>query len=248
MDATTQLYEELSLNSFPALQTQLYDGWILRYANGFGNRAHSVSPLYPSTLDLLDKIRECENRYAQNGNKIGFKLTGAADPKIDRTLDGMGYVITNPTYVMSMPITDHPQSPDCSLSDRPDDGWFNTYFATHNYTSELHKSTVKQIAINTILPAKYATLTKNNRPVAYGSLVVERGYMALLNLVVDETHRGRGFGWELSQSLLSAAKATGAHTAYLQVMQNNAPAVNLYAKLGYKTIYTYHYRVKEFKR
>jgi hypothetical protein len=28
-------FEELLLNMWPALQTKLYDGWILRFANGY---------------------------------------------------------------------------------------------------------------------------------------------------------------------------------------------------------------------
>ena len=48
------LYEELSLNALPALQTQFYDGWVFRYTSGYGytNRANSVNLLYPSMLDL----------------------------------------------------------------------------------------------------------------------------------------------------------------------------------------------------
>ena len=37
----------------------------------------------------------------------------------------------------------------------------------------------------------------------------------------------------------------GANMAYLQVVQDNNVAINLYTKLGYKTIYSYWYRVKK---
>ena len=38
--------EELSINAFPAILTELYDGWILRYSNGYTYRGNSVNPLY----------------------------------------------------------------------------------------------------------------------------------------------------------------------------------------------------------
>jgi len=65
-----------------------------------------------------------------------------------------------------------------------------------------------------------------------------------LNVVVDEPHRGKGYGKEICESLLSAAKNAAAHTAYLQVMPENLKAMNLYTKLGYKKAYSYWYRKK----
>ena len=52
--------EELALNAWPALQTKHYDGWVLRFANGYTRRSNAVIPLYESTLDLDEKINFCE--------------------------------------------------------------------------------------------------------------------------------------------------------------------------------------------
>ena len=40
-----RFYEELSLNSHPAIQTNYYDGWLLRFGNGYTARANSVNML-----------------------------------------------------------------------------------------------------------------------------------------------------------------------------------------------------------
>jgi len=88
-------------------------------------------------------------------------------------------------------------------------------------------------------------LFKNDAVVACGMCVVERGYAGLFNVVAEETQRGKGYGAEICESLMSAAQSFGASTAYLQVLQANNTAVNLYTKLGYKSIYSYWYRVKK---
>ena len=88
-------------------------------------------------------------------------------------------------------------------------------------------------------------IVKNGASAACGSTVIERGCASLMNIVVDEPHRGKGYGQEICESLLSAAKRLGAHTAYLQVAQDNRKALALYAKLGYKKAYSYWYRAKK---
>jgi len=42
MENLVRLYEELSANAHPALKTIIYDGWILRFSDGYTNRSNSV--------------------------------------------------------------------------------------------------------------------------------------------------------------------------------------------------------------
>lgn len=51
----TKLIEELSMNAWSALQTKLYDGWILRFADGYSKRANSINPIYDSRISLEHK-------------------------------------------------------------------------------------------------------------------------------------------------------------------------------------------------
>ncbi|MCL1795120.1 MAG: GNAT family N-acetyltransferase [Oscillospiraceae bacterium] len=246
MDSKILLYEELSLNAHPALQTQVYDGWVLRFANGYTNRANSINPLYPSTLDLQIKIAECEKRYFAQGLQAVYKLTDGSNPNIDKTLEQHGYSIVTPTYIMEMDLQGKNfLSGDCIMADHADDEWLNAYFSFGRYTESVKMATAKQILDNVKSNMICGRLVKNGTSVACGSAVIERGYMALLNIVVDEPQRGKGYGTEICESLISASQRFGARTAYMQVVQNNEKAVNLYTKLGYKTIYSYWYRVKK---
>ena len=246
MNDKERLYEELSLNAHPSLQTQIYDGWILRFANGYTNRANSINPLYPSTIDLRTKIAECEKRYFSHGLPSVYKLTDRSDPEIDRSLEQQGYEIVTPTYVMGMELSDTDFFiGDCVINSRANDEWLNAYFTFSRYTDSTKMATARQILESVKNDMICGRVVKGGEFVACGSAVIERGYMQMLNIVVDEHHRGKGYGEEICVSLLSEAQRLGAHTAYLQVVQENEKAVNLYTKLGYKTIYSYWYRVKK---
>src|SRR5947208_1902118 len=84
--------EELALNAWPCLQTIYYDGWLLRFADGYTRRANSVNPLYTSSIDLGAKIRYCEETYRSRGRDTVFKLTSAAQPEnLDSILAEHGY-------------------------------------------------------------------------------------------------------------------------------------------------------------
>jgi len=85
--------EEISNNALPSLNTYLYDGWLLRTSYGFTKRANSVSPLYPSYLDLKEKINFCESFYMKKGLPLIFKLFDCAYPNnIDTELQKRDYM------------------------------------------------------------------------------------------------------------------------------------------------------------
>jgi GNAT superfamily N-acetyltransferase len=239
-----KLYEELSINAHPALQTQIYDGWLLRFANGYTKRANSISPLCSSALELAEKITECEKRYSAQGLPVVFKLTEASDPAIDKALNEQLYEKIEPTYVMEMDLRDKNfAASDCVFLPYADSEWLNAYCTFGNY-DDTKKETAKQILSNVKNTMLCGRLIENGATVACGSAVIELGYVGLLNVVVEESQRGKGYGTKICQSLLAEAQRLGAHTAYLQVVQSNQAAVALYKNIGYKVVYSYWYRVK----
>ena len=98
--------EEASLNAWPALNSLLYDGWIVRFANGYTKRANSVTPLYPGELDIDAKIAFCEKQY--RGKKLMpiFRLPAWGEVEaLDTRLAGRGYRQIDVTSVQGRLLT-----------------------------------------------------------------------------------------------------------------------------------------------
>ncbi len=72
--------EELSMGAWPALETFVSDGWVLRFSEGYTRRANSVHPLSRGTRRLATKIEEAERLYRERGLTPIFKLTPDSQP------------------------------------------------------------------------------------------------------------------------------------------------------------------------
>ena len=245
MNEQIRFFEELSFNSHPSLQTQFYDGWYLRFSNGYTKRANSVNMLWPSTLDLQVKIEECEKRYSRQSLPCVFKVTDGTEPELDRMLGERGYQAVDPTDVMTLDLEGRSFARGgCVVSDHMTREWLDAYLALENYTDPAACETAGQMMRAVRNDTLYCSVERDGRTIACASAVLERGYAGIANVVVDEACRGMGYGRRLCESLLSEAAGTGAHTAYLQVVQSNRAAVHLYEKLGFRKQYSYWYRVR----
>src|SRR5258708_5249568 len=241
-----QHIEELSMNAWPALRTLHYDGWVLRISNGYTRRANSINPLYTSTLDLAEKIAYCEQLYTSQRQATVFKMTTAVQPSyLDDFLAAQGYTHDALTSVQTLNLDEiaNPRLEAVIMESRLTDSWLDAYCRLNN-VNQRHVPTMTRM-LNSILPARcFCALRQEDETVAVGLAVAERGCVGLFDIVTAAAHRKRGLGTQLLLHLLHWGKANHAHSAYLQVMRNNSPALNLYTKLGFREIYTYWYRVK----
>lgn len=85
----------------------------------------------------------------------------------------------------------------------------------------------------------------DGQTVGCGYGAIERGYIGIFDIMVDKNYRGKGYGQDIMDGILSTAFEQGVHNAYLAVVVGNTPAENLYQKLGFTEIYRYWYRKKE---
>ena len=241
------LNEEYSLNAWPALQTVFYDGWVLRFARGYTRRANSINPLYPSSLPTRQKIEACEKIYLGQGLDVTFKLTPASQPEgLDALLDERGYQREADTSVQTLDLagwTPGP-APEVSLAPAASDEWLAAFWRM-SATRPEHQATHRQMLQSIIPDTCYASLDVDGQAAAVGLAVLQDGWIGFFDIVTDPARRRQGQATRVKRSLLGWGKSQGAHTAYLQVVLKNQPALNLYANLGFHEAYAYWYRVKK---
>ncbi|GLX69224.1 GNAT family N-acetyltransferase [Paenibacillus glycanilyticus] len=241
-----QQIEELSLNAWPSLQTVVYDGWLLRFADGYTKRSNCVMPLYESHVEVIDKIRHCERLYAERRQDVIFKITPFAKPdQLDQLLDERGYRVMDPVYVKTADLAElpAPAEMECQLDEQLSKRWLDNY-ALLVPSFESHRETAAKLLTSMPLRQCFATLYLDGEPAACGVGVIEHGYVGLYDIVTSERFRNRGLAYQLLLHLFHWARQNGADKAYLLVVQDNQPANRLYDKFGFETIYEYWYRVK----
>ncbi len=241
-----QRFEEASLNAWPALNSLLYDGWLLRFANGYTKRANSVNPIFPGSLALDEKIDFCESLYKQQNLQPIFRLTTITDLQmLDEKLAARNYKLIDRTRVQTQDITEIAGivSPRTVILDGHSElrSWLDAFHKLNpqRRDDETHHKMLKRI-MGSVAPM---LMIVNNEVVACGLGVVEGDYLGLFDIVTAVNHRRKGYAAEITQSLIAWGCGLGAQVAYLQVMESNLAAIQLYQRLGFQDIYRYWYRV-----
>lgn len=232
------------MNAWPALQTLLYDGWVLRFANGYTKRANSINPLYPSLDDPSEKIAACEKFYQKRKQSTVFKMTTAVQPHgLDTLLEQSGYRLDSPTSVQTLDIVNCSTNRRSIIHDTLSETWLADCCRLSGIDTR-HISTLWKMLGNPRTGTGFFSIQEHGQTVACGMGAVQNQYVGLFDIVTEINHRNHGYGHQLIVDVLTWGKERGAQTAYLQVMLNNPPALGLYSKLGFKESYRYWYRVR----
>ncbi|HEX9061729.1 MAG TPA: GNAT family N-acetyltransferase [Clostridia bacterium] len=239
--------EELSMNAWPSIQTKLYDGWVLRFSDGYTKRANSVNPIYESTIKLDEKIDFCEKQYSLFDIPAVFKLTGESNPKgIDKRLEERGYTKIDETSVKILNLKQYTynEPKDIKIETNFSDEWIDGFFWC-SCIDKRDQTAARKILGNIMGEVICVTRYENKEFAGCGFCAIERGFAGIFDIVVEKSHRRKGYGKEIISSILSEAYKKGVRTTYLQVVVGNTPAERLYDKLGFNEAYRYWYRKQE---
>jgi GNAT superfamily N-acetyltransferase len=238
--------EEAGLN---ALQTQwqlFYDGWLLRLSAGVARRARSVNPHFGSTQPLAAKIAHCERVYAQHGLPLLFRMTPFVQPAgLDAELAARGFVEFDESLVQAVAMARPPAVPAHEAAvEAPDANAFIDAVCDLRESTPVQREAMRERLLHTPLSTRFAVVRAEGRPVCTAQVALEGPLVGLYDVVTAPAARGRGYATLACTTLLSWAWQHGAQVAYLQVNATNAPALAIYARLGFATVYAYRYRAR----
>ena len=161
---------------------------------------------------------------------------------LDERLDSLGYSRIDPTSVMAVALADRdfPEHDEVRLADGFYREWIDGFISANRLEGrgDAARKILGGIAAETIV----ASIAVNGDAVGFGFGALEGDHVGLFDIFVKQDYRGRGNGRKILETVLHAAKAKGAATGYLQVMDNNLPARSLYEALGFGRLYGYWYR------
>jgi len=239
-------FEELALNAWPSSGTHIYDGWILRHAEGYTKRANSVIPIYPSTIELEQKIDRAVSFYRKLGLPAIFKMTAASTPaSLDAALSRRGFAIVDPSSVQVAALDCRVQAEigEVAVERQFSDSWFDGYTACSRLEHPAHRLTARRLLSLIVSPLVVAHIVIDGKVVSCGFGALEGEAVGIFDIVTDPHYRRRGFAEAIVRTLMRQAALLGARTAYLQVVVANHNAGALYEKLGFIERYRYWYRV-----
>jgi N-acetylglutamate synthase len=231
--------EERCFNAWPTLRTLHMGGWVLRLADGHTRRANSASPLHDSTLSADEIIASVVRLYREAELTPLFRTTPLAPEGFDEKLEAEGWREDDVAWgMMCDDIAACHLSPDVTLEAKPSEAWMRDAMIAYGF-GEAGERALRRILAQLAMPGAFATVYEEDKAVAWGLAVYERGYVGLYDLVVAPEARGKGVGRRLVSSLIAWGRDQGAHAAYLQVRDRNEAARNLYRSFGFRDVYRY---------
>ena len=223
--------------AWEAAEKVLMGGWILRADGKFTHRANSVLPTGAapfgepgSNLDaaLLSVIDFYHSRKLTPVFQVPLPLY----EELDNALDENGW---EAGVTMKNMVAD--------LSD--------TYVESENYCDDAQPSAEwlalnhdeGVLAIMERTTARYGRIEINGEVIAVGRAGLVKDWCVLARIYVAENFRGHGHGEALLSGLLSSAQKSGATKALLQVDSENAAAIALYEKFGFREHHQGRFRI-----
>lgn len=246
---TIALIEELAANAVPPLIWQELDGWRARYAGGVTRRANSVlAARHQGALGLDEKIALAEAFYGRRRILCRFQLCPASSPGgLDAELEGRGYAASPPTLVQTAPLDAllPLAAGRASVGEAFDEAWLAAYAAGEGESNPAKIAARREMLQRIGPPAGFAALREGGQIAAVALGVVERGHLGIFSVATAPAWRGRGLAAAALGDLAAWARGHGARAAYLQVYSANGPALRLYGRLGFSTLYQYWYRERD---
>lgn len=241
-----QRAEQAGLNASAPPQEKLIDGWLIRLSPGKAKRSRCINALTAGSLPLDELLARCRAAFAAAGLPLYVRVTPYSQPAdLDQRLAAQGWPASDAADVMVLPALPAacalPQGQVLQALEAP---------AYAQLVGHLRGSAAEEIAAHAerlqASPVAYQGFALRDRDddtlLACGQFAREGAIVGLFDIFTPPEQRGQGHALNLCRQLLLIAAQQGAKEAYLQVGSDNPVAQRVYARLGFRFAYRYHYR------
>ncbi len=237
--------EAVGFRAWPAASAQ-YDGsWLCRLTAGHpSRRLNSVNPLDPSDIrDIAIRLEKAAKRFADYGRPLLVRQTPLTPPQLIAFMDDAGWVDMGHTIVMTANLADLSREEGVDHLPSRDVGRFVDARIRVAGDDPALKPGLTEI-INAIKPEVGLFIFEETDfgPTAVTLAVQDNDLAGILQLGVAQERRGQGLGTAILHASLRWAKLKGARKAWVQVEADNAAALALYRRAGFRDVYGYSYR------
>jgi len=244
--------EPHAVASWPARESVLQDGWLLRFSNGYSGRANSVATHVYSGDDLEVSLASAETAYEVRGRDCRFQITPATTPlDLAQRLHDRGYhpepwsvlMIAEAASVVERLRT----VPPSEIKIECDPSRSSEFVRLLREGSRSEEDGDERLAVlDRIKEPKVCLVLKSGGvAVASGACVSTGDWAGIYVMRTAVAHRRQGYGLRVLRDAAHWALGQGTSQLYLQVEEENLAARKLYARAGFRHGYRYrNYRIR----
>ena len=236
--------EAAGFRDWPASSSH-YDGaWLIRLtASHPAKRLNSVNPLDPSDHHQMERrVARAVGRFAAYGRPAMFRISPLASPLIDAYLDKAGWTRLGESCVMHLNLAKLDLSGALVHIPMKDlNRFMSAALVVRDFDRSLRPGLTEIISS---IKAETGLFVIEDKGAPVGTAIVahEGDLAGLFEVGSRSTARRQGHARAAIMAALKWAKSRGARRAWLQVENDNAPAIGLYESVGFRRVYNYHYR------
>ena len=238
---TVQSIEAAAAVAWPPKESLTLGSWELSAGDGFSRRRNSAVPAGPLPENLERRFSDVGEWYRVRGLPTLYRITPLCDTAVDDVLTDRGLVLEAPTLVMSRSLVATDLVEGVAESPVVTDTWVETELAALGIDRSSIGPWLATIAA-VPSPASFVVAVDGGESAGAGFGVVVDALLGVFEIVVRPEYRRRGHARRLMAALHQFGRREGARRAFLQVLEDDEPAIDLYRSLGYEVSHRYWYR------
>ncbi|WP_328991639.1 GNAT family N-acetyltransferase [Kribbella sp. NBC_01245] len=223
----------------PAAETIQLGDWLLRASGGWTGRGNSLLPYGDPGMPVEKALAEVADFY-RTRRLPPLALTVLGSP-LEEVLRDEGWVDARPHQSdvlilhTSIDLVNADPGYEVQVTDRPDDEWYDA-------TAEVVPAIGRQMLEGPTGPVGFASIRIDGQIAAVGRGAMTGHWLGIDTVHVRDAYRRRGLGTAVLRGLARWAGSLGARRTYLEVVEENTPALTTYTTLSFTEAYRYRYR------